>query len=97
MTFRNGRVVVFSNSRLGYVTRKVCGLNRADLINDRRRHLRIIRLVASQYEIARECADRAALALWSDHLRELTFESAKYAGMARAELKHSFGIDWNAL
>jgi hypothetical protein len=94
LTFKNARVV--SVTSRGLFTRRVCGLNRPDLLNERRVWLEMVRSSAKAYI--------AALRLGriqdsTDHARVLqrcARSKSTFAGMVRAELV-SMGIDWQTL
>jgi uncharacterized protein (TIGR02646 family) len=93
LTFREGRVVALTNR--GRVTRRGCGLNRDDLIRDRRLWLRIVRRSIEEYMIAGLEGDQARRARHANDLKLFVTVDAPYSAMARAELDQS-GIPWRS-
>ena len=94
LTFRNGRVIALDAK--GRFTRRVCGLNRDDLVRSRREHRMYIRRSAEHYKTAEAVGDASSRHKYADELLLFTYYGSPYAAMARAEL-HLLGIDWRIL
>jgi hypothetical protein len=93
LTFRDGYVVGITDR--GRRTRRICGLNRDDLVRVRKKHLVIIRYFASDY-IENTIGNVAHRNEIADILRELVQPQAPFTAMVRAELKH-LGINWQTI
>ena len=94
LTFRNGRAFYLTSR--GRRTRKVCGLNRQELLEDRQSYLTLILIGAEEYLNSLDSNNVTAQRKYAALLRDACTNEAQYTGMVRAELQ-SMGIDWQAL
>lgn len=94
LTFRNGRVIALS--RRGHISRRICGLNRNDLVRSRRLWLKFIRRSAENYASAKAEGNAATLRKYADELKDFIYEGSQYTAMARTELD-LLGIAWQTL
>jgi hypothetical protein len=94
LTYQNGRVVALSQQ--GKWTRKICGLNRDDLVRSRKQWLALIRPIAIEYINATTRMDAARQRRHANTLREFVQSFAPFAGMVRTELAQ-MGLDWTTL
>ena len=94
LTFQNGRIVALSDQ--GRFTRRICGLNRQDLVDYRRLWLKFIRRSAEHYEAAKVEGNVAGLRKYTDELKEFVYEGSQYTAMARTELD-MLGSNWRTL
>jgi len=85
-SFHNGRII--ARTARGRRTRDACGLNREDLVDDRREVLRLFRDVIRGYQEAGRTGKRA----YGQTLYACTEPDYRYFAMLNAEL-HTRGID----
>ena len=94
ITFKDARVV--STTDRGLLTRRTCGLNRPDLLEERRSWLAMVRATAKAYEAAQNVGRTDDADYYGGVLRRCTQSKSTFAGMVRAELT-SMGINWQTL
>lgn len=94
LTFRNGRMIALT--KRGHYTRRICGLNRDDLITARRQWLQIVLRYAYEYLNADMAGDLPRLDRYASYLRDLVTDTAQFAAMSRAELDR-LEIPWRTL
>lgn len=94
LSFKDGFVIALSDP--GRRTRRICRLNRDELVKSRRRHLTLIRFAIEKYLLAKIELNTTETVRIAEILRDASDNYAPYAGMVRTELL-SEGINWMTL
>lgn len=93
LTFRDGRILGITHR--GRVTRRVCGLHRPWLNDQRQIWLKVFCLTLESWERAKRIGDSRADGYIED-LRKMASNQGRFAGMVRVELARN-GYDWRTL